>query len=121
MKVDRRLVILSACSVIVLITGTLAFFDHNPEQGWMTALYKAVQLFSINSGVVEGATTPPLLEIARWLALGTLIALVYTAGQALLGVIVFFLQIDTLNRKNSNSDRHLQSRLSRTSCAFGAN
>ncbi len=51
----------------------------------MTALYKAVQLFSMNSGVIEGATTPPLLEIARWLALGTLIALVYTAGQALLG------------------------------------
>jgi hypothetical protein len=36
------------------------------------------------------------------------------------GVIVFFLQIDTLTRKNSNSDKHLQIRLWRVACAFGA-
>jgi len=39
----------------------------------------------------------------------------------LLGVIVFFLQIDTLTQKNSNGDKHLQNWLSRTACAFGAN
>lgn len=38
-----------------------------------------------------------------------------------LGVIVFFLQIDTVGLKNSNCDKHLQNRLSRTACAFGAN
>ena len=36
------------------------------------------------------------------------------------GVIVFFLQIDTLTQKNSSRDKHLQNRLSRTRCAFGA-
>lgn len=36
------------------------------------------------------------------------------------GVIVSFLQIDTLTHKNSNRDKHLQNRLSRTRCAFGA-
>jgi predicted MFS family arabinose efflux permease len=39
---------------------------------------------------------------------------------ALLGVIVFFLQIDTLPQKNSSRDKHLQNRLSETPCAFGA-
>jgi len=37
-----------------------------------------------------------------------------------LGVIVFFLQIDTLTQKNSSRDNHLQNWLSRTACAFGA-
>ena len=37
-----------------------------------------------------------------------------------LGVIVFFLQIDTLPQKNSSRDKHLQNRLSETPCAFGA-
>ncbi len=37
-----------------------------------------------------------------------------------IGVIVFLLQIDTLTQKNSNSDKHLQKRLWRTACAFGA-
>ena len=37
-----------------------------------------------------------------------------------IGVIVSFLQIDTLTHKNSNRDKHLQNRLSRTRCAFGA-
>ena len=42
------------------------------------------------------------------------------AANSHLGVIVFFLQIDTLTQKNSNRDKHLQNRLSRTPCAFGA-
>ena len=39
---------------------------------------------------------------------------------SLAGVIVFFLQIDTLTQKNSSRDNHLQNWLSRTACAFGA-
>ena len=39
---------------------------------------------------------------------------------AIAGVIVFFLQIDTLPQKNSSRDKHLQNRLSETPCAFGA-
>lgn len=42
------------------------------------------------------------------------------AQSALRGVIVFFLQIDTLPQKNSSRDKHLQNRLSETPCAFGA-
>jgi hypothetical protein len=38
----------------------------------------------------------------------------------LLGVIVFFLQLDTLTQKKSNRDKHLRNQLSRTRCAFGA-
>lgn len=93
MKVDRQLIFLAISSVIVLITGTLAFLGHDPEQGWLTALYKAVQLFSMNSGVLEGKPTPLLLEISRWLALGTLIALVFAALQALLGHLSLKLRI----------------------------
>ena len=85
MKVDRQLIFLAISSVIVLIMGTLAFMGHDPEQGLLTALYKALQLFSMNSGVLEGKPTPLLLEISRWLALGTLVAAVYTAVQALVG------------------------------------
>jgi uncharacterized membrane protein len=76
MKVDRQLIFLAISSVIVLIMGTLAFMGHDPEQGLLTALYKALQLFSMNSGVLEGKPTPLLLEISRWLALGTLVAAV---------------------------------------------
>lgn len=43
----------------------------------------------------------------------------YIVSVVLYGVIVLFLQIDTLARKKSNSDKHLQNRLSRSSCAFG--
>jgi hypothetical protein len=39
----------------------------------------------------------------------------------LLGVIVFFLQIDTLGPKNVKRDKHLQNRLFEVPCAFGAN
>jgi len=37
------------------------------------------------------------------------------------GVIVFFLQIDTLGPKNVKRDKHLQNRLFEVPCAFGAN
>lgn len=41
-------------------------------------------------------------------------------AEAMAGVIVFFLQIDTLAHKNYRRDNHLQNRPSRTPCAFGA-
>jgi hypothetical protein len=42
-------------------------------------------------------------------------------GDQLVGVIVFFLQIDTLGPKNVKRDKHLQNRLFEVPCAFGAN
>jgi hypothetical protein len=86
MKVDRQLIFLAASSVVVLLMGSFAFFQDDPNQGWLTAAYKAVQLFSVSSGVLgEGKPTPLLLEISRWLALGTLLVLIYTTVQALIG------------------------------------
>ena len=86
MKVDRQLLLLAASTVVVLVLGTFAFLQSDPAEGWLTALYKAVQLFSMNSGVIgDGMPTPVALEFARWLALGTLIAAVYGTVQALLG------------------------------------
>jgi hypothetical protein len=41
-------------------------------------------------------------------------------AHALVGVIVFFLQIDTLSPKNSKHNKHLQDRLLQAPCAFGA-
>ena len=54
------------------------------------------------------------------LALFALIGSMWMTQALAPGVIVFFLQIDTLTQKNSNRDKHLQNRLSRTPCAFGA-
>ena len=44
-----------------------------------------------------------------------------TQDTARFGVIVFFLQIDTLGPKNVKRDKHLQNRLFEVPCAFGAN
>lgn len=85
MKVDKQLIYLAASSVIVLIMGTLGFYQYAPENGWLTSLYLAIQLFAMNSGVVETNPTPLLIEVSRWLALGTLIGAVYATVQALLG------------------------------------
>jgi hypothetical protein len=86
MKVDRKLIILAISSVVVLVLGSIAFYQNDSGQGWLTAVYKAIQLFSMNSGVLdEGEPTPVLLEFARWLALGTLLAVVFSTIQALIG------------------------------------
>lgn len=76
MKVDRQLFFLAASSIVVLLLGTYGFYQHREEKDLLTSLYLAIQLFSMNSGVVEGVT-PISIEISRWLALGTLIAVVY--------------------------------------------
>jgi len=84
MKVDTKLVLLAVSSVIVLLIGTLGFYQISPERGVLTAFYLAIQLFSMNSGIVEEVPTPPLIEVSRWLALGTLLIVVYAVVKALL-------------------------------------
>lgn len=60
-------------------------------------------------------TVGSAVVVAYWEALKD-----YPLDQVVAGVIVFFLQIDTLPQKNSSRDKHLQNRLSETPCAFGA-
>jgi len=84
MKVDTKLILLAISSLLVLILGTLGFYQVSPERGLLTSLYLAVQLFSMNSGLVDEIPTPLLIEISRWLALGTLIMVIYAASRALL-------------------------------------
>jgi len=85
MKVDKQLYLLALGSILALILGTLGFHQYSPENGWLTAFYQSIQLFSLESGVLDEPPTPVPLEFARWIALGTLIALVYATVRALLG------------------------------------
>jgi hypothetical protein len=64
---------------------------------------------------VRAVGEEPAADLAERVAWGHGIAY-----RGLDGVIVFFLQIDTLPQKNSSRDKHLQNRLSETPCAFGA-
>ena len=84
-KVDRGLILLASSSLLTLLLGTAGFFQYEPELGTATAFYKAVQLFSMASGIVENPHTPLLIEVSRWLALGTLLGVVSAAGRALVG------------------------------------
>jgi len=84
MKINRSLMVLGVTSVAVLVLGTLGFHRYEPDHGWLTAFYQALQLFSLESGVVDDPPTPLLLEIARWLALGALLGVVYATVTALL-------------------------------------
>lgn len=87
MKVDKQLYFLAISSIIVLALGTYGFYqyrpDSRPDPDLPTSIYLALQLFSMNSGVVEGAT-PISIEISRWLALGTLVGAVYATINTLL-------------------------------------
>jgi hypothetical protein len=84
MKINRSLMVLGVTSVAVLVLGTLGFHVYEPDHGWLTAFYKALQLFSLESGVVDDPPTPLLLEIARWLALGALLGVIYATVTAVL-------------------------------------
>jgi hypothetical protein len=84
-KVDKQLIYLAASTVIVLVLGTVGFYQNTPEIGFLTSLYLTVQLFAMESGVVDTNPTPLLIELSRWLALGTLVGAVYATVQALLG------------------------------------
>ena len=85
MKVDKQLIFLALSSVLVLTLGSLGFYQLDPDKGTLTSIYLAIQLFTMNSGVVQTPDTPILIEISRWLALGTLIGAVYASAEALLG------------------------------------
>jgi len=84
MKINNALVSLVFASCAVAVLGTLGFYGYEPEHGWLTAFYRSVQLFSLESGVVDDPPTPLLVEIARWLALATLLGVVYATATALL-------------------------------------
>lgn len=85
MNVDKKLIFFAASSLTVLVLGTLGFYQYAPENGFLTSLYLTLQLFTVESGVVDTNPTPLLIELARWLALGTLIAAVFATAQALMG------------------------------------
>jgi hypothetical protein len=92
--------LLTLTTLVALAAGTLGFhlLDPGPGwQGWTTAFYKAVQLFSLNSGVVEGKPTPALIEISRWLALGSLVGAIWATVRALLGNLRSSLQLTVMN------------------------
>lgn len=84
MKVNIGLALLVIASVTALVLGTIGFHQYDPDHDWKTALYRAIQLFSLNSGVVEKPPTPVLVEWARWLALGALAGVVYATVTALM-------------------------------------
>lgn len=83
MKVDKQLYFLAISSIVVLGLGTFGFHQNRPDTDLLTSIYLALQLFSMNSGVVE-APTPLSIEISRWLALGTLVGAVYATINTLL-------------------------------------
>lgn len=83
-KIDKALIFLACASCVVVVLGTLGFYGYEPDHGWLTAFYRSVQLFSLESGVVDEPPTPVLVEVARWIALATLLGVVYATAKALL-------------------------------------
>lgn len=79
MNLTKGLILLAALFVSTLAFGTIGFLQHDASQGALTALYKAIQLFSLESGAVdlrdpktlELQQMPVTLEIGRWLGLLT--------------------------------------------------
>ena len=84
MKINKNigLLFLAVSSVATLFLGTIGFYNYEPTQGGATALYRAIQLFSLNSGVVNEPPTPVLIEIARWLGTATLLGVVGATASA---------------------------------------
>lgn len=101
MNANRWTLLLTLTTLVALGTGTLGFHLLDPEpgrQGWTTAFYKAIQLFWLESGVIEDQSTPLLIEISRWLALGSLIGVIWATVKALLGNLRSSLQLTRMNR-----------------------
>jgi hypothetical protein len=84
MRGNYSLFLLASASLAALILGSIGFHDLDPEQGWFTSVYKAIQLFSMESGVIEAKQTPVGLEVSRWLALGALVGGIYATLFSLL-------------------------------------
>ena len=88
MNFSKGLLLLAVLFVATVALGTIGFLQHDTSQGLLTALYKAIQLFSLESGVVDPDVGPmPItLEIGRWLGLlTTLTGFVGVAAAALHG------------------------------------
>jgi voltage-gated potassium channel Kch len=73
----KRLLI-GVAFVGTLALGTLGFLSANPGYTFWTAVLAALQLFALNSGVVDGPV-PWTLEAARWIAFAL-------SGAAALGI-----------------------------------
>ena len=64
------------------LLGTWGFQQLHPGNGWLTALYQSIGLFTLQTGVVHG-TVPWPLEIARWLAPFVTLTGLFAAANAL--------------------------------------
>jgi len=70
--------------VVTIVLGFWGFHLHSDKAGKLDLLYLSLQLFSLNSGAVDGPVPIPL-EIARWLAPLTLAGGAITAALSLFG------------------------------------
>jgi hypothetical protein len=73
MNIRPSIILLVGTAMTAVFLGTLGFHQLGSENGWatspnwLTSFYLAVQLFTLNSGGVQGEI-PPFLELARWMA-----------------------------------------------------
>jgi voltage-gated potassium channel Kch len=87
MKPTTRSFQILAFTLSVVATFTLGYWGfhlHSDKAGKLDLLYLSLQLFSLNSGAVNGPVPIPL-EIARWLAPLTLAGGAITAALSLFG------------------------------------
>jgi voltage-gated potassium channel Kch len=87
MKPTTRSFQILAFTLSVVATFTLGYWGfhlHSDKAGKLDLLYLSLQLFSLNSGAVDGPVPIPL-EIARWLAPLTLAGGAITAALSLFG------------------------------------
>ncbi len=101
----------------VTVIGLHTVFEHHEVMG-SQALQAFIQEYRLPFpiGIDQAAEAGPLpVTMAQWGLRGTPSVVLFD------GVIVFFLQIDTLGPKNVKRDKHLQNRLFEVPCAFGAN
>lgn len=88
-RLDTQLLVLAVVAFFVVVLGTIGFFLYDPEPGWLTAAYRALQLFLLESGDIEEPSTPILIEAARWLAMGVLLGAAFTGAHRLIAFVRF--------------------------------
>ena len=72
-NVRYSVLILIGIAIVAVTIGSIGFHQLGTDNGWAaspnwwTSIYLAVQLFTLNSGGVQGPI-PSMLELARWLA-----------------------------------------------------